>query len=392
MRARYYGCVIAAALIAPGIAHAQEQTRASVDVAPGVGYSSNPFSGTGSNLASGYAALDVTPRFELLMPQDTLTVTGNASLQKYFTNYADATSYRVSTDYRGRPSERVNTHMRVDLTSAIIGAYDSVGGAIEPGVPSPTDLALFGTRDRRRGVYATGDFDAALSARDSISASVFYEIARYRRFADISDYDGLGSTFSYNRQLSGNTRIGAQGAVSRYDYRGARGRTNVYTISATASTKLNEYWTVDGSLGVSFVNSSSTGSTGKASPSGNINLCRQGPLSNFCITGSRSVRPTGFNGSQYVNSIGANWSRKLSEFTTLSARALYTTEGGSQSALVPGIRAQYLTTSATYERRLSERLRLTATGQYRQIFASSLDRPADYGGRLGLSYRFGDPR
>lgn len=389
MRARWYGCAAAVALIAPGLAHAQEETRASIDVAPSVGYSSNPFSGSGNDLGSGYAAIDITPRFELLMPRDTLTVSGNANLQKYFTNYDDATSYRVSTEYRGKPSARANTHLRVDLTSAIIGAYDS-GAAFEPGAPPPSDLALFGTRDRRRGVYATGDFDLALSERDSISASAFYEIARYRRFADISDYDGLGSTFNYNRHLSAKTCVGLQGALSRYDYRGARGQTNVYTISATASTRLNDYWTVDGALGVSFVNSSSSGSTGKASPSGNINLCRQGPLSTFCIIGSRSVRPTGYNGSQYVNSIGANWSRKLSTFDSISARAMYTTEGGSQSPLIPGVRAQYLTGSATYERRLSERLRFTATGQYRQIFADSLSRPADYGGRLGLSYRFGD--
>lgn len=390
MRRGLYGCA-AAALIAPGVAVAQVETRTSIDVSPGVGFSSNPFAGTGDNLSSGYASLDVMPRLELVMPHDTLTVSGQGSFQKYFRNYADASNYRVTANYTGRPSARVNTHMRVDLTSAIIGAYDSLtSGVVEPGLPPPTDLALFGTRDRRRGVYATGGFDAALSERDSISMSAFYEVARYREFAAISNYDAFGSTFGYNRQLSANTRVGVQGSLSRYSYPGARGQTTVYSVNATASTRLNQLWTIDGALGTSIVNSNSIGSTGKASLSGNVNLCRQGALSNFCLNASRSVRPTGYNGSQYVNTVGATWSLRRSQFDTISARALYTTEDGSRSLQFPGIRAQYLTTSATYEKRLSERLRATATAQYRKIFTDTLGRPADIGGRIGLSYRFGD--
>jgi len=393
VRARWYGGIAAAALAVPGIALAQVETRASVDVSAGVGYSTNPFARVGDDLGSGYALINVAPQLRLLTPKSTVTISGAANVQEYFQHYADATSYRVAVDYQGRPSARLNTRLHVDAGSSIIGAYDSIGDqVIDPNLPPPTDIALFGSRDRRRSINANGGFDLALSARDSIGASAFYQIARYRDFGDISDYDAFGGTFSYNRQLSANTRIGLQGSVSRYDYRGDRGQTTAYSISPTISTKLSELWTLDGSLGVSLVDSTSRGSTSKASVSGSANLCRQGPLSTFCINASRSVRPTGYNGSQYVNLIGASWSRKLSERDTISARAAYTTEGGARSVLFPGLRAQFLNGSVTYDKRLSERLRLSATGRYRKIFSNSSLRPDDIGGLLTLSYRLGDLR
>lgn len=394
MSPRCYAALAAAALIAPAVADAQSETRASIDVAPGVGYSSNPFSGTGSDLGAAYAGLDITPSLSVSTARNTLAVTGSASLQQYFTRYSDNTSYRVSADYAGRPSERVTTHLRMDISSSIIGGYDSfANGVIQPGgptVPSPTDLGLFGSRDRRRGAYATGDISVALSQHDSVNASAFYEAARYRRFADIANYDGMGGTLGYNRQLSANTRIGLQGTVSRYDYPGARGQSTVYTVNATGSTKLSQFWTIDGAIGMSFVNSTTIGSTNAASLSGSANLCRQGELSTFCLNGSRSVRPTGLNGTQYVTLAGASWSRRLSSVDSVSLRASYTMENGSRAIVLPGLRAQYLATSASYERRLSERLRFTASAQYRDIFTSNLNRPADFGGRIGISYRFGD--
>ncbi|QKR99432.1 hypothetical protein F9288_07080 [Sphingomonas sp. CL5.1] len=383
----------AAALIAPGVAQAQEETRASIDVSPNVGYSSNPFSGTGNDLGSGYAAVDIAPQLQLLTARDILTVSGMASIKEYFQHYAEASSYNVSADYAGRPSERVNTHVRMDLSSAIVGAYDTVGDLLTnpaAGVPPPTDLALYGSRDRRRRVYVTGDFNIALSEHDKINVSSFYESTRYRSFGDASNYDGYGSTFGYSRQISAATSVGLQGSLARYVYPGQRGDTRVISTQATASTRLGPFWTLDGAVGVSFVDSSTFGSTHKASLSGNATLCRKTDRTNLCFVASRSVRPTGFNGTQYVNMFGIDGSRKLSEHDTISLHAAYTTEAGSRSLVLPGLNTRFLLVSAMFERRLSERLRVSAMGQYRNIFTDIYSRPADIGGRIGLSYRFGD--
>ena len=395
MMARWYASAAATviALIAPGIAHAQHETRASVDVSPGVGYSSNPFAVAGDNTGSAYADVNIAPRIQLLTPKSTLTLSGDVSLQKYFSHYSSTDSYRIGLNYSGRPSARLQTHMRVDLSSAIIGAYNTLdNGVIEPGLPVPSDYALFGSRDRRRSLYASGGFDLALSERDSISVNGFYELARYRLYADTSDYNGYGGTIAYSRQISANTRIGLQGGVSRYDYRGARGSTEVYSISPTISTKLGRLWTLDGAVGVSFVNGSSIGSTRAASLSGNANLCRNGELSTFCVNAARQVRPTGLDGSQYVNTVGANWSRKLSPYTTISAYGSYSTQSGTQLPEFSGLNVRYLTGGVAYERRLTERLRLIASGRYRKIFSDSYNRSDDIGGRIGVTYRFGDPR
>ncbi len=411
---------IPALLAIPVVARAQEAPRVSLDVAATGGYSNNPFSQVNGSTGTGSVSVDVTPQIELVREHSTFTASATAHVDQYFSRYPTTDSYRGSLGYRGRPSATLSTFARVDLSSAILGSYadfasgsgsfidggttgtggtggttgtgSTAGGTPDTGIGTVdtggviNDIGLFGTRERRRSLYATGGLSAALSARDSVSASAFGDFARYRNFAT-SNYNGFGGSLAYSRQLSAFTSLGVQGSASRYEYSGLRGDTNVYSVQATGSTRLSQHWSAQGALGVSFVNDTAPGSTNRTSLSGNLSLCREGEASHMCLTASRAARATGFNGSQYVTSAGLDWRLRLSERAGLGLAASYVKEGGLRT--LTNVQNQYLTVSPSYSRQILERLRLIASLRYRQIFGDGFGRSADYGGQLGVSYHFG---
>lgn len=426
MRARLALAGAAALASVPGVAAAQDG-RFSVDVNALAGYANNPFVVEGDDTGSALVGVDVMPRFALVSERTTVTVSAAARLQQYLRRYSNNESYSGAIDFATRTSERVSFNGRLALASAIVGAGDNylpgyglpvtvaplpgdttggtgvapgIGtgiGVVDPGVlvPGYSDIGLFGLRNRRVSVTGTLGAQIALSERDSLSISGFGEAARFRRLPLANDYEGYGGTIGYSRQLNSNLRIGLQGSANAYDYRGLTQGSRVYAIEATAGVRLNQYWTLDGALGVSFVNGQVLGSTQQTSLSGNIGLCRRGALSSMCATASRQVRPTGLAGTQYVTTLGGNWSTRLSERENVSLSATYSDVGGNNLRL-PGqvvpLQNKFLRFAAGYDRRLSERLRATAGANYRKLFGFGDDRSADFGGQVGLSYRFGDPR
>jgi hypothetical protein len=377
----------------PGVAYAQDNIQLSADTSANIGYSTNPFTEVNGDKGSGVIDVQVRPRATLVTEHSTFTLSGSAQYQKYFRRYDDAQNYLVGLDYNGRPSERLTTHLGATYDSSIIGSTNQFNGAFDPTQPIVppiigSDLALFGTRDRRQTLRVDGDFNYTLSARDSITPSAYYVRTRYNRFSQ-GNYDGYGGTLAYSRQISERLRIGAQGTVAKYDYEGLLGDSTVYTIRGTGSYTFSPRWKVDGAVGVSFVNEDVRGS--RATLSGNINLCRLEELSNICIALSRSVVPSGIAGTQTETSIGVNYSNRISERGTIFANANYSKNGNNNPLLLFGSN-EYFSASAGYERSINERLRITTTGRYRDVFGVGGNRAADYGGQIGVAYKIGDTK
>ena len=411
MRARSGISTLALILWVPTLAHGKTETLASVDVGANVGFSNNPFSATGSGNSSGYAAVDITPQVEWRGEHSSLSALGSAHVDQYFTRYPTTDSYRGSLSYRSQPSSKLTLFSRIDVSSAVLGGYqDSLSGfagssgangAAGSGtgttatganpdgaaVPLFGDIGLFGTRERRRSLNATTGFSTTLSERNSVNGSAFVDLARYRTFGPVSNFNGYGGNLAYSRKLSDYTNVGLQGSFSRYAYESGNDNTNVYSIQATGSTRLSERWTAQGALGVSFVKSSAAGSSNSASISGNFSACRRGPLTNLCASVSRTARASGFNGSQYVTSGGIDYSRRLDERSSLALSAFYSREGGLRS--LNNAQNEYLQISPSYSRQVRERLRVAVSGRYRQVFGGAFSRPADYGAEAGIFYHFG---
>lgn len=429
------GAAAAAALALPVGAGAQTQSRVSADVSAIAGYSNNPFTSAGGDTGAAVATVDVAPRFQLLTPHSTVTVSADANFEQYLSRYGHNDSYSGALDYKVRPSARVTAHAHLDLSSSVLGAFNSnlplaanttafaptVAAPADPAtagsgttgtvaaivpaeqlpIASPlvpyTDVGLFGLRNRRRTGQASGDLSFVLSARDTLSVGGYGQVTRYSNL-NTSNYETYGGSAGFQHSVSSRLRVGLTGSATTTNYHAGLSDSRIYSIQATAAGQLNERWSADGALGVSFVSGDTTRSTRSTSLSGDVDLCRRGPHSSLCLQAARSVSPTGFAGSQYVTSAGLSWTRQLDERQNVSLGGSYSKVGGTQAATgptIPGglvLQNEYAQATAGYYLRLRARLGLVASVNYRQLLDDNNGRSADYGGQLGLSYRFGDRR
>lgn len=413
------GAVAVALALCPSAASAQSQERLSADVSATAGYSNNPFSTLGSDTGAALVTLGIAPRYQILTERSTVTLSGDANVQQYLRRYGRNDSYSGAVDYQLRPSERVTAHARIDLSSAVLGSFNSyqpfaglgtvgTGTGTTTGTTTPvttipatdigtlpplTDIGLYGLRNRRKTARLSGDVGVTLSARDSLTVSGYTEATRYNGVAQFGDFEAYNASLGYSRRVSDRWTVGLRGSASAFDYRTTGGDSKVFPLEATVSGRLSAIWSIDGSLGVTFVDSNALGSTRQTSVSGSANLCRQGQLSTLCLQAARQVSPTGLVGSQYVTSAGLNWSMRLSERENLSLSGNYSKVGGNRAqALVPGLQSEFAQVTAGYNRRISERIGMLASANYRQFLSGGAGRPADFGGQIGLSYRLGDVR
>ena len=427
MRARFL-LPTATALAFPTAALAQ-QTSTGVDITGSAGYSNNPFAQSGGNANSGFVSLDVTPHVDVQSERSSVSLSGLVHVEAYTSRYPVTDSYRASLDGRGRPSERLTVFGHVDLGSQVLGSDDQFalgsasgltaanggfgigsGGVTNPGTdPSPgglgasaglspavtsgalfNDIGLLGSRDRRRSIYAAAGGELTVSGRDALSLRSFVDLARYRRFGDRSNYDGVGGTLGYSRRVSAYVRAGLQGSASRYNYKSGQGSTDVFSGEGTLSGQLSRFWTIDGSLGVSIIDTALRGSRNSTSLSGSLQLCGRFARDTVCVVGSRQARASGFNGAQYVSTADLNWQHQLSARSNLALGGSYVQEGGITR--LAGAQNQYLRVASTYNRQLTQRLRGLVSARYRRVFGGTTDQVNDYGGQIGFSYHLGAAR
>lgn len=409
---------IAFTLVAlPSIATAKTVERLSADVSVTAAYSNNPFSLTGSDTGSPLLTLDFAPRYQILTERSTVTLSADANLQQYLSRYGRNDSYSGAVDYVVRPSARVTAHTRLDLSSAVLGAFNGyrptfVNGTIDtgalPGATAPvilipiatplipvTDVGLFGLRSRRNLARFSGDLSFGLSSRDILTLSGYGEATRYNSVPQFGNYDAYSASLGYSRQITDRITVGLRASASSFYYKTDGSSSRVFPVEVTLSGRLSERWNVDGALGVTLVDNNAVGSTSRTSLSGNINLCRRGELTSMCIQAARQASPTGLVGTQYVTSAGLSWSKRLSERTNLSFSSNYSKVGGDVVRLLPGnlpLQTEFVQAVVSYDRRITERLRLVLSSNYRQLLNGNAGRPTDFGGLIGLSYRIGNTR
>ena len=411
------GAIIFTLLALPSIAAAKTVERLSADVSATAAYSNNPFSLTGSDTGSPLLTVDFAPRYQILTDRSTVTVSADASLQQYLHRYGRNDSYSGAADYVVRPNAHITAHTRLDLSSAVLGAFNgyrptfgtgtidsgALPGAAAPVVSIPvatplipvTDIGLFGLRSRRNQVRLSGDLSFGLSSRDSLTLSGYGEATRYNTVPQFGNYDVYSASLGYSRQITDRIMVGLRASGSSFNYKTDNSSSRVFPVEVTVFGRLNERWNVDGALGVTFVDNNAVGSTSRTSLSGNVNLCRRGELTSMCILAARQASPTGLAGTQYVTSAGLSWSKRLSERKNLSFSSNYSKVGGDFARLLPGnlpLQTEFVQAVVSYDRRITERLRLVLSANYRQLLHGNAGRPTDFAGMIGLSYRIGNAR
>ena len=403
-----WGLFAALLMAFPQSAWAGDEVRTSADVDVTGGYSKNPFSEAIGDPGSADVEINARPKVRLLNEHSVLSLDGLIDYEHYFHLYSDKTDYRGTLDYVLTPSSRLALHANAYYDSSIIGGLEAIA-PVDVSQPQPppttgTDLGLFGSQQRRRSFNAAGDVSYSLSSLSSLTANVFYNSVRYGGSSTQFNYDGYGGGAGYSRRFSEHLQLGVQGSVARYVYQGALGDTQTYSLQATFNYTFSDRWKASGALGGTYSDRTIGGKS--TTPSGNFLLCRTTTRTTACLTASRAVLPTGSTGTVTTNTIGGNYSYRLSEHSSVSAAANYSHNnqpafilspvGGAGGAVGVGqnplLATSYFSASATFDRTLKERVHMLATARYRTLSGGIANRPNDYGGSLGVSVKLGDYR
>lgn len=379
--------LIALVMMAPTLAHAQSETRISGDVYAGVGYSANPYGGVSGGSAQGsvYVQTGIRPKVEIKTQNSTFALAGDVQIQQYTHRYGTVDNYNVQLSYDGKPSEHLTTQLQLAYSNSRAGILSS-SLFTDPGDTDPTgtDIGLLGTGTRKQRYSAQGGLGFQPSDRDKINVTAYFVASRYGVVT--GNYDLYGGSIDYLRRLSSHAQIGIHADTSFTYYQGGAGNTKVYSLQASGTLDLSEAWKLSARLGGSALDRNSGGLD--IAFSGNISACHKGGRTEFCLVANRATLPSAVTGTRVQTSVEANYKRRLTEHTNLTARVGYT--DAELNGPLLNIPNRYLLSSVGLDRTVSKRVVLSSSLFYRSIFGSNGTRGDDYGGQIGVVLKFGD--
>lgn len=257
-----------------------------------------------------------------------------------------------------------------------------------------TDLDLIGSRQRRNTLSGSLGGNYSPTGNDSFSFGGNASRTTYPNHSVfIDNFTTYGGYLGYSRRVSARTSIGARVSIQNVNYDGTISPdTTIISPQLTYDTRFSERWSLSAAVGLTF-NRSTLGSFHDSSTSwsGNASLCRAASRSQFCLTAARGSYANGLNGVQTQSSVGMSYTRQLSEYTSLNAGAQYQHSTDGTFSLGRRI-TDYYGGDLGLNRRFTRRLQGFVSGFYRDTKAETFSRPSDFGGRLGMTYTFGDIR
>jgi hypothetical protein len=426
-----------ATCLTPLVASSDPVVRTSATATATVGYERNPFLiNTNQDTGAASAQIDLRPQVSITDTRASGVIQGFYNRTEYFSKYGgnDSAGVVANANYQISPRFALNTAAGFSTsilgggngfglvqnavstvvpgvdgstvttpgvvpvaTNPIVGNGNFLPGGtiINPGVPG-SDVGLLGLRQRRNTLNASTGITYQPTARSTWSANVFGERTTYPglRFGQIvQDFTSYGGSLGYNRRVTEALSIGARGSVTRTDYQ-TQGNSTFYSPQGTLTYRLSQRLTFDLSVGASFISTSGPFGPDRNSTivSGSANLCRADELTSYCLFVSRSPGINGFAGTNTTTSVGGSYSRRVGEYSTLSASASYVRSDFRGQAVNPAFvigDQETWVVSGTYSRRLSRRLSAVATAQYRDAAFADYSPRADISGRAGISVSLG---
>ena len=342
-----------------------------------VGYGSNPHLVEDDNAGALLAGIRLAPQIQTRTATSTSTLSGYYDYTGYTGRYSHSDSFGVNA----RHEQMFSPTLSGDIYA---GYIDSFNALFEP--LDAIDEVTIGRR--QRAVSGGGGLVYTPNGRDTWSVSGYGSHTFYpSNDPRISDYTTYGGTLGYSRLLSEATSVGVQFAVRQYDSE-LYSHSTSYQPSLTLRHRLSSSWTVDGHVGAIFQRSGFAGLSSHSTSLGfGANLCRQVPRSTLCFGGSRDTMPSGLGGLRTDTRATASFDYKLSERSSISTSATY---GHSESASFLALTDQdYGIVRGAYNHRLTERLSIGATLDYRLQKYEGRRRLNAVAGALNITARFG---
>lgn len=347
-----------------------------------LGYDTNAFLSTGSDLATGYFETVVTPKLSRTTEQGVMEMSGYFDATKYFRKYGKSDQYGGDFQFQQRVSPKLSVHGALRYDSQIIGQGRDNENVTGPPIDD-TDVNLIGLRRRANTIQASAGWEYRVSPKDSISADGGFTGISYKGPSG-DDSRNYGGSVGWKHAISERSRIGIRGSAYYIDYDTRHMHTLVMEPDVTFSTELSPTWHVDAAIGVAFSkiylplplpDSRSKGL------SGSLNVCHKAVKDDFCLYAARSVTASGAGGTIERSQLGVNYHRRLTETLSWAGTADYT-RSKSQSGLI-GTR-EYVSARGGFEWMARRWIRLGVEGRYRDVFGGRQIR-GDYGGEANAT-------
>lgn len=367
----------------------------SLDASASLGFDSNPFLSDRQSPEVASFRLQLAPTIERATARTTIRATGRLQHVEYLGNYRSLQNFGADVSAAHRLTERLDVNAGVlfrsdilatDLTNPLI--TEDTSGPTIPTIPGGNDVTVLGQRQRREQYGADVGLKFRPSDRDDIRWSAAFRADRYAS-RQLSDSDFYTQQLRYSRQLNGAIGIGAVVNASIIDFTNAAfGDTQTITPQALVTVQLSERLSASGSVGVAISRVElATGNETSTSLAGNLSLCRQGSLSQLCVTGSRQVLPSAIGGARVQTTGGLSYSLRLSERDSVQLGGNYST--ASQPIAATGGNFESINAFGRYERRLNERMRLNASVGYLDTSGNNRLEASNFQALVGVSISLG---
>ena len=375
---------------------AMAETTSEIKASSSVGFDSNPFLGINGNTEAASFRLELVPTIKKSDGISDFTLSARAEHVEYSRRYDSAQNLGAQLIARTRVNERLEVSANLSAAS-VISTADNVGQQIgfepsDPELPLPpvsNDITLIGNQQRRTSFGAQTTIQYRSGEYDQLRLSSSFDIQRYADNTGFGDSDYVSHNASYARQMNENLSLGGAIEVSAGDFKyiqfgDSRTISPQFVINARLSSRIN----VAGSFGVSFTRVDiPTGQLNSTGFSGNGTFCYKGSKTGFCINGQRQLVPSALGGLRTQTSIGSTYSRRLSTKDTIQAGASISR---ASAPLAGGFeKFNSVRLNANYQRRLNERLSLTASTSYTDSKQRLNTNKPNFQALLGISYRFG---
>lgn len=388
-------CTGAVAVLMATPAYAQIDSE--VVVSASAGYDSNPFLAFGGDRDVASFRLELVPTISRSDEISSIRVSGRVEHVEYARLYDSAQNLSANVDATYRINERLDVAARVQIASTI-STTDFTrpveAGGDGDGLPPPIDddITLLGDRQRRNTASAQASLHYIASEFDDIRWTALVQTQRYPSSNNLEDSDYASQQIAYTRRLNEDITLGGVLAGSISNFRNGRaGDAKMISPQLSFGIRLAPRFEVSGSAGLSFTRTKlAQGTSSSTTFAGNLSLCYKVTLDNFCLTGSRQVLPSAIGGVREQSSIGASYSRRLSERDTIQLGGSYATA----SSPLTGIGGDFESVRgyARYDRQLTEKLTLFASAGYSDSSDDLGGKRSNVQGVIGISYRFGGVR
>tara|TARA_R110000782_G_scaffold78293_3_gene155913 strand:+ start:100768 stop:101982 length:1215 start_codon:yes stop_codon:yes gene_type:complete len=384
-----------AVILAHGLSaqYANAETKVGADVSLSTSYYDRGNAAATNARPNGFSVVaDVAPHISIVGPVSTWTISGGIRHDQYISHSDETTDYRANIGYRGKWDARTEAHFAGSYNRSYLANVFSRPGLIvgnDPNLPPVIDPTLaFDEADTVTSFGAEGGISHALSARDNVGVSASYRGNRHKD-ATLREYDTYSGGLNYSRTLNERMTIGVAGQVTKTQYLGTSlGDTTSYSPQATLQYRINAYWKLDASAGMSFQRyRSTTGTRNSSGFQGSATLCRSTERSNLCAVGQYGYAPSSINGAARTLTAGANYSYTLSPRTSISAFMTYS-RSDEIDPLIDN-KVEYMSVGGRVNRKLTERISAFVSASYGNVKDDLISRPSTIVADVGIKIALG---